>query len=148
MRMVNATLNHVETIAEHGDAGDHSQMLEMLHALPDPDASLDMYGRTLLLEEEPIAMVGAWPLWYGVSRAWAIFTPEAKHRPISLFKLAKSQLDFVVKREQLHRLEAVVVSGHLAGQRLLRHLDFQREALLKAFGPDRRDYHLFARTFL
>lgn len=145
IEIAKAKLAHVERVNEH-EAGQEFQLAEFLNSLPDADEALGFYARTLLKDDEPIAVVGAWPMWPGVSRAWAVFTPVAKAHPLSLYKLAKRQVEYVFSRDSLHRLEAVVLSGHLPAQRLVRHLGFQREGTLTAYGPAGQDYHMFAKV--
>lgn len=91
--------------------------------------------------EKIIGMAGIFERWAGVGLAWALLSEDFACHRLSAFKLMKRALDV----SPLIRIEAQVAAGHTEGERLLAHLGFAKEGLMRKFWQD-RDYNLFARV--
>jgi hypothetical protein len=124
---------------------DTASVLAMIDALPYGKEILHHNARSIEVEGRGIAALGVWPQWPGVGRAWTMLSPEALLYPKTLHGWAKATLAAIMERDRLHRVEAVVRSGHTAGHRWVRRLGFRREGELVAYGMDRSNFHLYAR---
>ena len=88
-----------------------------------------------------IGMAGIFERWAGVGMAWALLADGFSTHHFSGFKLMKRALDV----SPLLRIEAQVASGHEEGERLLCHLGFVKEGVMRKFWRG-DDYSLFARV--
>ena len=91
--------------------------------------------------EKIIGMAGIFERWAGVGVAWALLSVDLPSYRLTAFKLMKRALDV----SPLVRVEAHVASGHEEGERLLRHLGFTKEGVMRKFWQA-RDYDLYARV--
>ena len=88
-----------------------------------------------------VGMAGIFERWSGVGLAWALLSDDFPDHRLSGFKLMKRALDV----SPLVRIEAHVAEGHSEGERLLDHLGFGKEGVMRKFWQN-RDYSLFARV--
>lgn len=86
-------------------------------------------------------MAGIYERWPGVGLAWALLAEDFADHRFAIFKLLKRALDV----SGYVRVEAYVVEGHEAGERLLEHLGFVREGTMRKFWHG-KDHTLFARV--
>lgn len=100
-------------------------------------------GMALAAVEEGriIGMAGLFERHEGTGVAWALLSEGFSDRRFTAFKLMKRALDL----SPLDRVEAYVVEGHDAGERLLAHLGFSKEGVMRKFWQG-RDYSLFSRV--
>ena len=88
-----------------------------------------------------LGMAGIYERWEDVGLAWALLAEDFADHRVSVFKLMKQALDVTPFR----RVEAYVVDGHEAGFRLLAHLGFEEEGVMRKFWQG-RDHRLFAKV--
>lgn len=88
-----------------------------------------------------VGMAGIFERWSGVGLAWALLAEDFAEHRVSVFKLMKRALDV----SPLIRIEAHVAEGHAEGERLLDHLGFEKEGVMRKFWQN-RDYSLFAQV--
>lgn len=100
---------------------------------------------TLFKDGEIVTIGGVAKLWKGVGEAWALVSQPVKH-PVLFHKTIKTMLDFIIKNERLHRVQAVVFVNNIAGHRWIESLGFQGEGILKKYGPDKQDAVRYARV--
>ena len=68
-------------------------------------------------------------------------------RAIALIKGARIVFDKIGTAMQLRRLQFMVRSSHLQATRFAEALYFQKEATLKAYGPEGDDYYVYVRFY-
>ncbi len=88
-----------------------------------------------------VCMAGIFERWEGCGLAWALLSRDFPAYRFSCFKLMKRALDVTPFR----RIEAYVVGEHEAGKRLLDHLGFAEEGVMRKFWQD-RDHLLMAKV--
>lgn len=86
-------------------------------------------------------MAGIYERWESVGLAWALLAEDFASHRLTMFKLMKRALDVSPYR----RVEAYVVEGHDSGERLLKHLGFVEEGVMRKFWQG-RDHKLFAKV--
>ncbi|MEZ5665875.1 MAG: hypothetical protein R3F55_00235 [Alphaproteobacteria bacterium] len=74
--------------------------------------------------------------------AWALLACDAGH---SLTAIHRAVVGFLA-HQRMRRIETAVDAEFAAGHRWARMLGFECEGLMRAYGPDGRDAHLYART--
>lgn len=88
-----------------------------------------------------VGIAGIFERWQDVGTAWALLSENFPDHRFTAFRLMKRALDV----SPLVRIEAQVAQGHEEGERLLRHLGFKEEGVMRKFWQG-RDYTLFARV--
>lgn len=88
-----------------------------------------------------IGMSGLFERHEGAGVAWALLSEGFASRRFTAFKLMKRALDL----SPLDRVEAYVVEGHDAGERMLTHLGFSKEGVMRKFWQG-RNFSLFSRV--
>jgi hypothetical protein len=101
------------------------------------------YSHTLMLDGQPIACVGAAPLWPGRAYVWSFLSTV----PVQLFRQVHTWALRYLDALPYRRLEAAVEIGFAAGERWVRLLGFVQECpLARAFAQDGADCSLYARV--
>lgn len=116
-----------------------------------PELAKPEYGPALLaagpcysgvVGDVVIASAGFYPQWDGRAIVWALVSGDAGRHFVSLHRA-------VLRSFELHpfrRIETCVLKGFAEGCRWAEMLGFQREGLMRAYGPDGSDFHLYARV--
>ncbi len=92
-----------------------------------------------------LGLGGVVPILPGVAEAWLAAAPLARRYPLALTQAAARFLDRAVARHRLRRLQAAVLAGHPTAHRWIGLLGFEKEAVLRRFGPAGQDFVLYAR---
>jgi hypothetical protein len=83
--------------------------------------------------------------WPGVAYAWLVVVPGASAWcPLSIARGLKQGLYALIARHRLWRVEANVHCQLARAIRLTEWLGFRRECTKGHWGPDGKDYHLYA----
>lgn len=103
---------------------------------------------TLFDGDQPVACGGVVIAWKGVGEAWLVPHEDAEEWGTAIIYAARHFLRTIRKDENLHRLQAVRVSGSGVDRRWFRAMGFKEEpVLLKKYTPNGKDCLLYARTF-
>lgn len=135
--------------AEHLETAEAQQLKSLTEQVPAAMLKQLLYltARTFFDERSNvIGMMGVWPLWPGVGRAWSMLTPALLRRPKSLHRYALSQLLWAEENLGLRRVESVVEDGNPAAHRWIKRLGFRHEAEMPHYGLNGvGTFHLYAR---
>ncbi|GIK50358.1 MAG: hypothetical protein BroJett013_30550 [Alphaproteobacteria bacterium] len=100
---------------------------------------------TIVRAGVPVACGGLMPLWRGVATAWGFATPLDGRLGVAIRTQVRAAIGALeAAAGGLRRIEATARADFAAAQRFLVALGFEREALLRAYGPDGGDYWLYA----
>ena len=88
---------------------------------------------------------GIIPLWDGVAECWLIGGWRLGSHKVSAVRALTATLARQVKEQQLRRLQAVVRADWDEAVRFVEFLRFEREGLLRGYGPDGSDHYIYAR---
>jgi hypothetical protein len=100
-----------------------------------------------LAPEGLVCIAGVTIRWRGVAEATAFTTDLTAKYPIAVVKACRAGLKSLAQEFGLWRLDAHVVADWKAGNRFVKALGFEKEGLLKKFGPEKQDCYLYARLF-
>ena len=118
----------------------------LLATTPEAEGLMSTSARSLFDGDDLVAILGVWPMWPGAGRCWTMLPPETLRRfPKSIHQQASELLAFIVKRDSLIRVEAIVIEGHEAGRRWIERLGFEHEALMRNYGIQGQNCHLYSR---
>ena len=147
MIVVVCEIDHIEAVTVRAEEEEERQeMIRMLRSAPRMEELLSSYARTLMHDDVVLACFGVWPMWPGVGRAWSLISAAARKYPKALYSSVKRCLETIEARDDMHRIEATVRSGHPSAHSWIRHLGFQREGLMRNYGQfGIGDSHLYAR---
>lgn len=101
---------------------------------------------SLMHNNEIVAIGGICEIWPGVGDSFSIMSESAMRYPKSLFAAFAANLKVGLKIGGFRRVQASVLVGFDAGVRFIEKLGYEREGIMKAWGPDGSDYFLYART--
>lgn len=96
---------------------------------------------------ELVAVAGFTPhSWHGVWNATFLPVPgRLRGRVVGHVALAvREALVYQVVHEDAWRIQAAVHAGYAQAIRFIEHFNFQREGLMRQYGPDGADYWLYA----
>jgi len=77
--------------------------------------------------------------------AWTLMSDLFYKYPKSCYKICKNQLNEVIKEHGLKRVQAVIDVDFEDGVRFAEHLGFEKEGILKSYGPEGEDMLMFGR---
>lgn len=88
---------------------------------------------------------GIIPIWDGVAECWLVGGWRLGTHKLSAVRALTATLARQVKEQQLRRLQAVVRADWDEAVRFVEFLRFEREGLLRGYGPDGSDHYVYAR---
>ena len=101
---------------------------------------------TGLSKGEIFGCFGLWLLWPGVAEAWLIPSRNLGRKTITFHRAALRYFEYAAVKLQLKRLQFTVHSHNVPACRWAERCLFEKEGVMRNYGPDGADYILFART--
>ena len=102
---------------------------------------------TIIMDGQPILCFGFIPLWPGVAEAWMLFDEQIRSRIIPFGRGAFRIFSLIATVLELQRLQMFVSSDNNLSIRFAEFCKFNQEGLLKKYGPDKKDYYIYARLY-
>lgn len=100
---------------------------------------------SLLTNGHLVASGGVYPIWEGMGEAWFIGSELVKpHRRRVVMQL-REHIDELTTDNNYKRVQATARTDFKVAQRFLEFLGFEREGLMRRYGPDGADHYLYAR---
>lgn len=81
----------------------------------------------------------------GTGDCWMITSKYVSEYPKTTFKEGLSLAKFAFEKLKLHRLQATILETDKTAIRWVEKFKFVREGLMRCFGPDKKNYYLYAR---
>jgi hypothetical protein len=103
---------------------------------------------TLLDNNVPICSGGIIPTWLGNAQGWVISSKRIFKNKIKAARLIKERTDLLCANNKIWRLQTAVKANFNTGIRFAEFLGFNKEGLMRGYGPDKTDYYLMARIYL
>lgn len=103
---------------------------------------------TLWAEEGfPITCAGvACGAWKGFGECWLVPSIHVKRYAKSVYKTAVEFIADTTEKLGLYRVQAVIMADNPVHVRWIERLGFEREGLMRKFGPNKEDKYLYARV--
>lgn len=105
------------------------------------------YSYSALLNGEIACCWGINTVFPHVGEGWLLTSYLVERNPISLTRSAARYISQTAIKMKLHRLQFVVDDSNLLAKRWAEALKFEREGLLKQYGPDKSDHIMYARYY-
>jgi hypothetical protein len=96
---------------------------------------------------EPVAVIGARPLWEGVWAVWMMATDKFDIIGKQLTRWARRVMLPSLLSAGMHRAEARSAATHTTAHRWMEWLGAKREVVLRQYGREKQDFVLFAWEF-
>lgn len=116
-----------------------AQLLESRRQLGDAE--------TVLLDGEPIALMGIMPVHPKVAETWWLLNPQAKRYLKSILARIRLRTPAIMQQRGYHRLHSAVERSDSLAAKLATCYGLTYEATLKGFGLQRQDYDLYAAVY-
>ncbi len=100
---------------------------------------------TALINNKPIAAGGIYLLWDNVAEGWVMATNDVWQHSIIMARHFRKKTDVLIETSKIKRLQTTVKANFKLGQRFAEWLGFEKEGLMKYYGPDGSDYYRYAR---
>jgi len=102
---------------------------------------------TVFHDGNPALCFGINPYWPGMAEAWMIPSQYALDRGLRLTRGAKRFFDTIGATLDLRRLQIVVCVDREKAVQWAEFLRFEREGLMRRYGPEGSDYYMYARIY-
>jgi len=103
------------------------------------------YLYTCFNDDDAIAIIGGALLWPGVMDVFTVTSELVKECKLAFHKTIVTMIKDITHHEKLYRMQMVVRENFDEGCKWAECLGFKREALLEKYGPDRKNYYMYAR---
>lgn len=100
---------------------------------------------TALINNKPIAAGGIYMLWDNVAEGWVMATNDVWQYSIIMARHFKKKTDVLIETSKIKRLQTTVKADFKLGHKFAEWLGFEKEGLMKYYGPDGSDYYRYAR---
>ena len=105
------------------------------------------YARTLMIDWEPIGIIGVSPYWEGNCWCWAYLGSKCLEHPAFLTRQSRKYIEKARATLNLRRMAMSVSVGHTAALEWADILGFKVEGLMRSYGPKGEDCHLLAKVW-
>jgi hypothetical protein len=95
---------------------------------------------------KPKCIFGAIQLWEGVAEIWMITDESLPEYALPFQRSTKAFIDILINELQLVRVQFTVHSQNLLAVKWAKSLYFIEEGIMRKFGPDGADFHIFAKV--
>ena len=111
------------------------------------DYAVDGLSYSAMCDGKVYAMFGLYPLWKGVAEAWLLPSSKLENRKMVFHKSCLRFFPYAAQKLKLHRIQVYVRSSNVQAYKWIEMMYFNREGLLKRYGPDIYDYYVYGRLF-
>lgn len=98
------------------------------------------------VDDELIACAGINILWPGVGEAWAVVTPRIYKHPLFFHKAIVHELNAIIKKHKLCRIQATVLNDFPKGKEWLERLGFEPEGIMRKYDTEGLDHARYAKV--
>lgn len=98
-------------------------------------------------DDQIFAMFGLVPYWKGCYECWLIPASDLDTHKMKMHRTSLRFFEYTAKILRANRYQCYVYSSNYPAIRWIEMMLFQREGLMKKFGPNQEDFLLYARYF-
>lgn len=102
---------------------------------------------TLIIDGEVVGSSGVVLMGWKRGEAWSLLSSLFYKYPKESYGAIKKNLEVIVKDKGLRRVQSLIKLDLESGPSWMKHLGFEYEGTLKAFGPSGEDLMIFARVY-
>jgi len=101
---------------------------------------------TFLYGDKVLAILGAFPFVPGVLHLWGLISDHVKECPKEFHEEVVKIMNWYVINEKPRRLQMDVHASYEVGCRWAERLGFEREGLMKGWGPNGEGFYLYGKA--
>jgi len=102
---------------------------------------------TGISDGEIYCMFGVYEFWHGMAEAWMLPSKHLNRKTIVFHRAALRFFEYIAEAKALRRLQITVNAANVHADRWARRCYFEREGLMRRYGPDGNDYWMYSRLF-
>lgn len=102
-------------------------------------------GYTIIINDEIVACGGIFLLGRS-GEAWTLLSPLFYKYYRLVYRIIKSKVSEMIQEYKLNRVQATIKPDFAPAIRLVEHLGFEKEGIMKSYGPNGEDVLLYGRT--
>lgn len=106
----------------------------------------DVIGYTGMEDNIVLATGGVHRMWDGVGEAWLLVGKEGYEKPKTIAKYTDYIFQHIQEEHDLFRIQASVSALDETANRYAQWLGFEKEGIMRKYGPDGSDYIRYARV--
>jgi len=106
----------------------------------------DVIGYTGMEDDTVLATGGVHRMWNGVGEAWLLVGAEGYAKPKTVAKYTDYIFQHIQEEHQMFRIQASVSVADNRANRYAQWLGFEKEGIMRRYGPDGTDYIRYARV--
>lgn len=106
----------------------------------------DVIGYTGMEDDTVLATGGVHRMWDGVGEAWLLVGKEGYEKPRTVARYTDLIFQHIQEEYDLFRIQASVSALDIVANRYARWLGFEKEGIMRKYGPDGSDYIRYARV--
>ena len=106
----------------------------------------DVIGYTGLEGNTVLATGGVHRMWEGVGEAWLLVGKEGYDIPKTVAKYTSYIFQHIQEEHQMFRIQASVSAMDKRANKYAQWLGFEKEGIMRKYGPDGSDYIRYARV--
>ncbi|QDP62514.1 MAG: hypothetical protein Unbinned5079contig1000_41 [Prokaryotic dsDNA virus sp.] len=106
----------------------------------------DVIGYTGMDKDVILAIGGVHQMWNGVGEAWILVAKEGYKIPKTIAKYTDYLFQHIQETHELSRIQASVCASDVRANRYAQWLGFEKEGIMRKYGPDGTDYIRYARV--
>jgi len=144
MQLVPFVREHLVDLAEDDEGNPGRQLLGDWKSMADRSITPEL-SWSGIHNGHLVGCGGIIPIWDGVAECWLVGGWRLGTHKLSAVRALTATLARQVKEQQLRRLQAVVRADWDEAVRFVEFLRFEREGLLRGYGPDGSDHYVYAR---
>ena len=112
-------------------------------------AELNSHGHSIafLHDKQILALFGFHEMWTGVLEVWMLPAPQIRGHVVTGHRAALRFFPFLASQYRAKRLQFAVCCTNVVADIWAKRCYFEREGLMRRYGPDGSDYFLYARLF-
>lgn len=102
--------------------------------------------RTIADNTGVIAIVGGTLLWPGNMEIWSVTGDYINNYPLAYVKLVRELIFKLQAILKIRRFQSAGLCGNPKLDKWFKTIGFKRESIMEKYGPDGKDYYMYART--
>ena len=103
-------------------------------------------GISVVQRGKVLGIFGSSTIWHGLDEAWFLVDEAVRRYGIAMTKVAKKWIALKFQKDKLNRLQITVRCDDVRAYKWAKCLGFQKDGVMRRFGPDGSDFFLMSIT--
>lgn len=99
-----------------------------------------------IVDGKVVGFAGVRYVWKGVGQTWMLMNASARPFIREIMEVIIGTFEEIVKVRGYHRVQTFVRAGDHSSAKIAEMYGLKFESTMKAYGPNREDYHIYAQV--